>query len=312
MKIVIVGAGAMGCFLASQLRQAGVETWLFEKNDSFVEGITHHGIILENSAGSRAVSGVAITRDAALIGHADYVVFFVKAFDTQQAAISAAPCVGPDTVIVTLQNGIGNVEILTEYFPGQSVLAGTTAHGATLLGPGHVRHAGCGETVIGALCPQERTRAIELRDVFESAGISTRISDDVQMLLWGKLLVNIGINPLAAILNISNGRILEFEPVRHIMHAAVREGTAVAAAKAIYFTADEQVARVEIVCRATQANVCSMLQDMRAGRITEIDYMNGAVVREARALSVPVPVNSMLTDLVKARQMLAAEADTGR
>ena len=133
----------------------------------------------------------------------------------------------------------------------------------------------------------------------------------MQALLWGKLLVNIGINPLAAILNINNGRILELEHIRRIMRQAVQEGVAVAAAKGISFDPDEQVARVESVCRATQDNLCSMLQDIRAGRKTEIDYMNGAVVREALALSVAVPVNSMLTDLVRARQMLAAGMPAG-
>ena len=133
----------------------------------------------------------------------------------------------------------------------------------------------------------------------------------MQALLWGKLLVNIGINPLAAILNINNGRIVELEHIRRIMRQAVHEGVAVACAKGISFDPDEQVARVENVCRATQANLCSMLQDIRAGRGTEIDYMNGAVVREARALSVAVPVNSMLTDLVRARQMLAVGTPAG-
>ncbi len=306
MKIVIVGAGAMGCLFAAQLSQAGVDVWLLEKNDSIVTAITRYGITLENSAGTHTIAGITITRDASLVGPADYIIFFVKAFDTENAAFTAAPCIGSGTVIVTLQNGIGNVEILSEHFLAQSVLAGTTAHGATLLGPGHVRHAGCGETAIGALRPQKDTSLAGLREVFEIAGISTRIADDVLMLLWSKLLVNIGINPLAAILDISNGRILDFEQVRSIMHAAVCEGVAVADAKSICFSPDEQVARVESVCRATQANLCSMLQDMRAGRMTEIDYLNGAVVREAQALNVPVPVNSMLTDLVKARQMLAA------
>jgi len=312
MKIVIVGAGAMGCLFAAQLRQAGVEIWLIEKNDAIVSAITQNGIMLENSSGSHAVTGMRITRDAALVGHADYVIFFVKAFDTENAASSAAPCIGPGTGIVTLQNGIGNFEILTGCFPSQPVLAGTTAHGATLLEAGHVRHAGCGETAISALRPQDRVRAIELCGVFEMAGINTRIVDDVQTLLWAKLLVNIGINPLAAVLEINNGRLLDFKNVRSIMRAVVREAVAVAALKDIFFNLEEQISRVENICRATQNNICSMLQDLRAGRRTEIDYINGAVVREARALRVPVPVNAMLTDLVKAKQKLASGADTGR
>ncbi len=311
MKIVIVGAGAMGCLFATLLHRAGVEVCLLARSDASAVFISQNGVVLESSAGSQAVEGIAITQNAALIGHAEYVIFLVKAFDTEQAAASVAPCVGPETVIVTLQNGIGNVEILREHFSSSPVLAGTTAHGATLLGPGRVRHAGSGETSISSLQSQDRTRAIELRLVFEMAGINTQIVDDMQMLLWGKLLVNIGINPLAALLDINNGRLLDFENVGHIMRAAVREGVAVAAAKGILFNLDEQVSRVENICRATQNNICSMLQDLRAGRKTEIDYLNGAVMHEGRALRVPVPVNSMLTDLVRAKQMLASTAVIG-
>lgn len=312
MKIVLVGAGAMGCLFAALLRRAGLDIWLLEINEASVAAIIRHGITLENSSGTHVSDGISITRDAASIGQAAYVIFFVKAFDTEQAAVFAAACVGPHTVIVTLQNGIGNVELLAEYFPVQPVLAGTTAHGATLLGPGHVRHAGCGDTAIAPLRPREGRCAIELLKAFEAAGICAQLADDMQALLWGKLLVNIGINPLAAILNINNGRIVEFENIRRIMCQAVHEGAEVACAKGISFDPDEQVARVENVCRATKANLCSMLQDIRAGRGTEIDYMNGAVVREGRALGVAVPVNSMLTDLVRARQMLAMGTPSGR
>jgi 2-dehydropantoate 2-reductase len=169
-----------------------------------------------------------------------------------------------------------------------------------------VRHAGCGETVFGALHPSGRQSAEELCGVFNAAGIEARADDDTQALLWKKLFVNIGINALAAILDISNGRILEMDDVRAIMHAAVREAAAVAAAKGIPVSSDEAIARVEQVCRDTRDNICSMLQDMRAGRMTEIDYMHGAVVREGRCLGCSVPVNAMLSDLVRAKQMLAA------
>ncbi|MBM4309949.1 MAG: 2-dehydropantoate 2-reductase [Deltaproteobacteria bacterium] len=306
MKIVIVGAGAMGCLFAALLRRAGLEPLLLEKSPSTVAAIGCGGLVLEDLTGTHAVDRIAITGDAAGIGPADYVVFFVKAFDTASAAGFAAACIGPATVVVTLQNGIGNADVLSERFPGSNVLAGITAHGATLLGPGHVRHAGCGETAFGPLHPSGRRSAEVLCDVFNASGIAARIDDDVHALLWGKLCVNIGINALAAILDISNGRILEMDPVRDIMRNAVREAVAVAVAQGLEFDADEQVARVEQVCRATQSNICSMLQDVRAGRMTEIEYINGAVVRAGRSLHCPVPVNAMLADLVRARQMLAA------
>jgi len=304
MKIVIVGAGAMGCLFAALLRRAGFDVGLLEKNTAVRDAILRNGIRLENSLGRYVADGIAVTHDAGTIGYADYILFFVKAFDTEQAAASAGPCAGSGTVIVTLQNGIGNVELLTERFPAHCVLAGTTAHGSTLLEPGRVRHAGCGDTAVGPLRPQERSCAEELCSVFAKAGIDARVFDDVFAVLWNKLVVNCGINPLAAILDINNGCILDLEPVRSSMHASVREVVSVAAAKGISMSPDEQVVRVEQVCRATQANICSMLQDIRAGRRTEIDYMNGAVIREARALDLSVPVNSMLSGLVRSKERL--------
>lgn len=305
MKIVIVGAGAMGCMFAALLRRCGQSVYVLEHDAAACAAVSGRGIVFEGADGSHDVVDIPVQRDAASIGRADYVLMCVKSFDTGKAAAGAAACVDAQTAVVTLQNGIGNVETLSRCFAGRIVLAGTTAHGATLLGPGHVRHAGTGDTAIGCVHPEGRRSAERLCDIFEAAGITVRIADDLQSLLWEKLLVNIGINPLAALLGIANGRILELEHTRAVMHRAVREGAAVAAAHGIPLDPDEAVARAERVCRATQANLCSMLQDLRAGRMTEIDYLNGAVVAGARKTGCPVPVNTMLTELVKARQMLA-------
>jgi len=311
MKITIVGAGAMGCLFVALLRRSGLDVHVLEINRETVAAVSRDGILLENSAGVHEVGDIPITRDAASIGSADYVLFFVKSFDTAQAAAFAAGCIGGQTTVVTLQNGIGNVEVLAKRYPGNVVLAGTTAHGATLLGPAHVRHAGSGDTAIGCMQPRGRPAAVRLCDAFAAAGIDVRLVDDIDALLWRKLLVNIGINPLAALLDIANGRILELDHARAAMHAAVREAAAVAAAKGIAIDADEAVGRVEQVCRATRDNLCSMLQDLRAGRTTEIDYLNGAVVREGRSLRCAVSVNAMLSDLVRARQLLAGASDAG-
>ena len=171
MKIVIVGAGAMGCLFAALLQRAGQQAVLLEKCAVTVAAIACRGLVLEERTATHAVAGIAITGDAAQIGPADYVIFFVKAFDTVSAAGFASACVGPGSAVVTLQNGIGNADVLSSCFPGSIVLAGVTAHGATLLGPGHVRHAGCGETAFGALNPSGRRSAEELCGVFNAAGI---------------------------------------------------------------------------------------------------------------------------------------------
>jgi 2-dehydropantoate 2-reductase len=200
---------------------------------------------------------------------------------------------------LTLQNGIGNIEIIGEVAGSEKVIGGVTNLGATLLDIGKVRHAGKGETVIGRPDGKTSVELRTIREILNKVGLETRISRDIKGLLWSKLIINVGINALTAITRLNNGRLIEFEGTRRILRDAVTEAIRVAKRKRIKLIYDDPLAKVEAVCEATAANVSSMLQDVLRKRRTEIDFINGVIVRQGQELGIPTPVNSLLVNLVK-------------
>jgi 2-dehydropantoate 2-reductase len=231
----------------------------------------------------------------------DLVLICVKSYKTREAAQAIEPFIGPKTVLVTLQNGVGNVEILQEIFGEDRVLGGVTAEGATLLGPGKIKHAGRGDTIIGPGRDPDGP-AEKLVSAFNRAGFNSKSADHVTDLIWGKLIVNVGINPLTAITRLKNGRLPGLPAIRIIMEEAVREAVEVSQAKGIDLPYPDPLARVIEVCHATAENVASMLQDVLNKKQTEIDAINGAIVREGKELNIPTPINLTLTSLVQAIQ----------
>ncbi|MBN2108386.1 MAG: 2-dehydropantoate 2-reductase [Deltaproteobacteria bacterium] len=300
MKIVIAGAGAMGCLFAGLLAGSRHELWLLEKDAGKVDAIRSAGLSIEISGAEPAVSMPSITAYAGDAGIADVLVLLVKAYDTAAAVQAALPVIGPQTTVLTLQNGLGNIEAITRAVPQTLLLAGTTAQGATLLGNGRVRHAGRGETVIGPLVPEGAVRAHAVQEIFQSAGIPATVAEDIQPVLWGKLLVNAGINALTAIMRVKNGRVGDMEPLQAVMRRAVAEGAAVAQRLGISLPYPDPVVRTTEICCATAENFSSMYQDISLGRRTEIDSINGVIVEYANRLGLPVPVNCMLTRMVHA------------
>lgn len=304
MKIVIVGPGAMGCFLAAFLskskpagKQPGEEIWLLDKNKERAKEISQQGILIEGISGNWQTK-VKISADPQDIGKADLIILTVKSYDTKEAIAHAKPLVGDETKTITLQNGIGNIEIISEVVGSEKVIGGVTSMGSTLLDTGKVRHAGRGETVIGRIDGRIPVEMRGIREIFNTAGLETRISRDIKGLLWSKLIVNVGINALTAITRLNNGKLIELPGTRRILREAVTEAIKVAKRKRIRLIYDDPLAKVEAVCEATATNVSSMLQDVLRKKRTEIDFINGVIVRHAQELDIPVPVNSMLLDLV--------------
>ena len=185
----------------------------------------------------------------------------------------------------------------------EKVVGGTTSQGATVLGLGHIRHAGRGETTIGELDGSLSSRIKGISAIFSSAGIETKITDNVEGLIWSKLLINVGINALTAVLRLKNGELVEYSWTRELLKAAVEEAVLVVKARGIRLTYEDPIKRVEDVCRATATNVSSMLQDVLRTKKTEIDYINGAIVNEGERLGISVPVNKTLTGIVKIIEM---------
>ena len=300
MKTVIIGAGAMGSLFGGLLAESGGDVTLVDVWPEHVNALNGKGLEIEWRGANRTVR-VRAASDPAEAGPADLVIVFVKSADTPAAAESAARVRNSDGLVLTLQNGLGNADVLAEAVPPACVLAGTTSHGATMLGPGRIRHAGSGHTVIGPWSGGDRSSADRTAEALNRAGIETEAVSDARALVWGKLLVNVGINAITALTNIKNGELLDLESTRALSRAAVEEAARVAEAQDIPVRED-CVEHVLAVARATAENRSSMGQDVDNRRQTEIQAINGAVVREADRLGLEAPVNRTLTALVETLQ----------
>lgn len=305
MKMVVVGPGAMGCLFGHFLARAGHELWLLDYRPERARLLQEQGLRVETAEGTLATPA-RVSSDPRAMGVAELCIIAVKAYATRAAAEHARPAVGPATRVLSLQNGLGNVEALAEVVAPAQVLGGTTAQGANVVAPGHVRHAGTGETVIGEL-QGSGGRAEQVAKLFAAAGLPARTTRDLPGLIWSKVIINIGINALTALTRLQNGKLLDYPGTREVMAAAVLEAAAVAKALGITLLYLDPVARVEAVAKATGKNISSMLQDARARRRTEIGEIQGAVVTKARELGVPVPVNETLLRLVRALEESYAE-----
>lgn len=299
MKIAIVGPGAMGCLLAAfKASRTKEDVWLVDYDAKRAEKIRAGGIKLEGLNGVSSIK-LNVTAEPKDIGHCDLVVICVKSYSTEEACKAIKELVSEKTHILTLQNGIGNVQILNDYFGPERVIAGVTSHGATLLGVGHVRHAGKGETIIGRPGGKFQSAIRDVAAILTKAGFETRVSKDIDSIIWSKLVINVGINALTAVTRLNNGRLIEYDETKVLMRGAVQEAVKIVKRKRIKLVYDDPIQKVESVCKATATNISSMLQDILNKKRTEIDFINGAVVRQGKALGIPTPVNEVLTNLVK-------------
>ncbi len=286
--LTVVGTGAMACLFGARLGSVSRLTM----TGSWPEGIAalrKAGIVVEGDAEQTAVP-VAVVPWNDGIEPADLVVILVKAWQTEEVARRLPQLLKPGGVALTLQNGLGNREIL-----GPSACLGVTYQGATLLGPGHVLPGGEGTTWIAG--PDW------IVHLFRRAGISTEQGgkEQVDGLVWGKLVVNCGINPLTAVLRIPNGELLRRPDAKFLMQCAALECADVAGAMGVFLPFPDPAVRICDVARATASNYSSMLQDVLRGAPTECEAINGAVVRWGDRLGVETPVNEVLLRLLRAQ-----------
>lgn len=301
MKIAIIGPGAMGCFLAIHFQQAGAEVWLLDHRPDRAAYLQAQGVRLLTLDQQEKHVRIPCTCQAVAIGPCDLSLMMVKAHQTRVAAQSLPPLLAGGGLALTLQNGVGNVEHLAAVVGPEPLLAGVTMHGVTMLGVGQVRHAGAGMTILG-IPPGSQVSPVELdRWVawFQTAGIECTSTRDIVATLWDKLLINVGINPLTALTRLHNGELLTVPAAWEVATAAVQEAQAVAAAAGITLS-PEPLSRLRRVCQATARNRSSMLQDVLANRLTEIEALNAQIVSRGQALGVPTPVNATLTRLIRA------------
>ncbi|OGS49417.1 MAG: hypothetical protein A3K68_02345 [Euryarchaeota archaeon RBG_16_68_13] len=295
MRILVFGAGAMGSFFGGLLSP---------RNDVTLVGRVDHmravrerglRIIGKTAKIARPQTAIRVTTGM----HPDLVIVATKAYDTGDAMRSLMPFAS-SAMFLTLQNGLGNSARIAK--TAKRVAAGTTAHGVTYLGPGEIRHAGVGDTVLGPWRGVSRGDVVRLRDVFEDSGIPTRVTDDVRTELWSKVIVNAGINPLAAIAGVPNGRVVRDRRLLRVVEGVCHEASAVAASEGANLDTANIVRRTILTARRTATNRSSMLQDLDRGRRTEIEAITGAIVDAARRHEIRVPLNECLLALVKARE----------
>jgi 2-dehydropantoate 2-reductase len=295
MNILIIGTGALASLFAARLVQAGYSITMLGTWQEGLNALRSNGVRLLDTNGIEQQFKVRVTDDPRDCVGTKYAIVLVKAWQTERAAGQLAECLADDGLALTLQNGLGNYETLTQSLGLNRVALGSTTTGATLLGAGSVRPGGEGIISIG------RNQALgPLEAALKSANFNVQLVDDPQGLIWGKLIVNAAINPLTALLKIPNGELLKRPSARTLMGALANEAASVAYAENIHLPFDDPVAAVEEVARKTAANNSSMLQDVLRGAPTEIDAICGAIVKTAEKHHMGAPANWACWQLVKA------------
>jgi 2-dehydropantoate 2-reductase len=297
--LLIVGTGAIACLLGAYLSPVYDVTLLGSWREG-VEAVARSGVELVEDGNKRRYVVKAVT-DPYQAPAVPLAIVAVKSWQTGQAAQWLRMCLPPEGVALTLQNGLGNQEVLEEALGAGRAFQGITSMGGTLLGPGSVALGGRGPTHIIS-----EPRLGELRAGFNKAGLEVRLADDMQGLAWGKVAINAAINPLTALLRVPNGELLMRESTRSLMAAAAGEVAQVAERVGVRMPYADAAAEAFDVARRTAGNRSSMLQDIERGAPTEIDAICGAVVQRAQAMELRVPVNETLWRLVLAAAALSS------
>jgi 2-dehydropantoate 2-reductase len=296
MKIAVIGPGGIGCLFAGMLAESGQDVVLIDRRPERAALISREGLIIERSGQARMVALRACAFPAD-IGPVDLIILCVKAHETAGTVPSVTALFAPRTKILSLQNGLGNLEVFRRTVAGGNLLAGITTHGTTVIGLNHIRHAGPGSTMIGSLNQNDQDAAL-IAKTLSKAGIDSTPTADTLGMLWSKLIINAAICPVSVLADLANGEIAGSDKWRELLCKAADEGGRVAAAKGIKLTFADPAGAVLEVCEKTASNISSMLQDIRRGRKTEIMEINGAVLRTAAELGIEAPANEMLLEKV--------------
>lgn len=299
MRIAILGAGAMGGLFGGYLARAKNDVVLIDVWREAVESMTTTGLRIDNQLGASETIRVQAQTDPARVEPVDLVVVLVKCIHTVEAVRSAKPLLGPETVVVTLQNGWGNASRIAEIIGKERVLAGVTYHSATVLGPGHLRHTGSGATVIGELDGKISRRLEKIGETFSRAGLEVVLSENVTKEIWSKLLLAACTLPTSALLGFTSGKLIEHEGTLQLMQGILHEAVTVAKAQGIDLDEAERWQAITAAEKHYAGAKASMLQDIEKRRHTEIDVVNGAIVEAGKRLNIPTPHNQVMVWLVK-------------
>lgn len=300
MKITIIGAGSMGCLYACLL-SGKHDVTLIDSYDKTVNMIAENGITVKEKDSSERTVKINIFKSGQYTEKNDLVILFVK--DTSSdAAISENIALADNCkYFLTLQNGLGNDEVIGKYVDRRKILVGTTKHNGVTLSPGHIYHSGAGPTVIGSVVG-DADAAKEVVSAFSAAGIEAEYSENVMELIWKKLFVNMTINPITAILGTHIGFIAENEYAKTLSVSLLEEAVRVAECEGLNFDIEQVKADVFRVASYDGTGKASMCQDIEHGRKTEIDFINGAVGRLGKKHGCLTPYHDAITQLIHAKE----------
>ncbi len=300
MKIAVLGAGALGCAIGGSLAAHGSEVTLINRNAAQVDAINSRGLLMRTPAGQKIVQAFAAV-SAQGLGVMDLVIVLVKSFHTREAMQAATSLVGPDTMVLSLQNGLGHEDILAGIVGRECVLAGKTYVGGVMLEPGAIIAGTEGkETLIGELDGSLSPRAQRIAATFNAAGLATTVSDNIVGAMWDKLLINVATGAVSSITRLGYGALYQIPEIEATAVAAVQEAMDVARTSGVRLSyTDPRAAWLKASAGLPADFKTSMLQSLEKGSITEIDFINGAVVRGGQQCGVATPVNATLVACIK-------------
>ena len=300
MKIGIVGAGAMGSVYGGLFAAAGHEVWLVDVWREHVEAIRANGLSISGASGERTVKPAATTSPAEA-GACELVILATKMHDLDTAARSIGPMVGNDSAVLAIQNGLGNQEILERILGGRNFLVGIAGgFGASNPKPGSVHHNGWDRVHIAEAAGGSSARLLRIVDIWRDAGFNAEAYADPGPMIWGKYICNLAFSPVCTALSLRIGQVLDNPEARALAEGCASEAFQVASAKGIKLDFTDPVQRIHEFGGVIPNAMPSMLLDMLAGRPTEIDALNGALVREAERLRLAAPTNAFMTCVVRA------------
>ena len=300
MKIAVLGAGAMGGLYSAYLSRHN-EVTVIDVNAQVVEKINEDGLEVQEPDGTSQVYHPHAVLSTEGMAPVDLIVVFVKAMFSESALNNNRGIIGPETYLMTLQNGSGHEDMLGKFVPQEHIIIGTTQHNASVAGFGVTKHGGSGMTHMGCVTG-DVTRLQKFADAFTACGLDADVSDGVQKMIWNKMFTNVSASALTGALQVPLGFISADEHAWKLCCQLIREAVDVAAALGMDFDYDEKVAEVKAVCDKSPNGLTSIYADLRNGRRSEVDTISGSIVRAGVKAGVPTPSHRFLVDLIHAME----------
>lgn len=300
MKIAVIGAGAMGSIYGGHL-SLNNEVYLVDTNQAVVDHINANGLTLQEN-GHDVVYRPRAVVSTENIENVDLIILFVKALFSRAALKGNKNLIGENTYVLTLQNGSGHEDILSEFVKEDHIVIGTTEDNGAVLGLGHIRHGGQGRTNVGMLCEDKEGFLPRLKESFDSCGFDVLIHENIQQLIWDKLFTNVSLSALTGVLQVDMGFIASNEHAWNMTGRLVHEAVEVAAAMGLTFDEKAILEKVRKTSEGSPNGCTSIRADLRDGRKTEVDTISGSVVRAAKKVNVAAPTHEFVVEMIHAME----------